>query len=129
MKPQQEKITSFSKLHCWQEGHKLVLLVFQITRVFPREQQFVLVSQMTRAAISITSNVAEGFSRGSFKEKLQFYYIAQGSLTELQNQLLISRDVGYISKIQFMKLAEQSIVVHKLLSGLIRYAKMSIKNI
>jgi len=129
VKPQQEKITSFSKLHCWQEGHKLVLLVFQITRVFPREQQFVLVSQMTRAAISITSNVAEGFSRGSFKEKLQFYYIAQGSLTELQNQLLISRDVGYISKIQFMKLAEQSIVVHKLLSGLIRYAKMSIKNI
>ncbi len=123
------KIQSFTDLNTWQEGHKLVLLVFQITRVFPREQQFVLVSQMTRAAISITSNIAEGFSRGSVKEKLQFYYISQGSLTELQNQLLISRDVGYISKIQFMKLAEQSIVVHKLLSGLIRYARTSMKNI
>jgi four helix bundle protein len=80
---------------------------------------------MCRCAISVTSNIAEGFSRKSSKEKIQFYRISLGSLTELQNQLLIAKDINYLPKEEFNKLAEQTIEVSKLINGLIR----SLKNI
>ena len=92
-----------------------------MTDAFPAREQFGLVSQMRRCAVSITSNVAEGFSRKSEREKKYFYFIARGSVTELQNQLLIARDVGYISSMQFNKVASQAIKVHKLINGLSRY--------
>ncbi len=75
---------------------------------------------MRRAAVSITSNIAEGFSRNTSKDKCQLYTIAQGSLTELQNQLLIARDIGYIKEEGFRKIAEQTVVVNKLINGLKR---------
>ena len=75
---------------------------------------------MQRAAVSITSNIAEGFSRKTNKEKYQFYSISQGSLTELQNQLLIARDLHYLRKDVFNLLANQTISVSKLLNGLKR---------
>jgi len=79
-------IKSFTDLQVWQEGHQLVLLIYQITKTLPKEEKYCLIDQMRRAAISITSDIAEGFSRHGFKEKLQFYYMALGSVTELQNQ-------------------------------------------
>src|SRR5574340_1256822 len=99
-----QKIQSFTDLNAWKEGHKLVLMVYQITRIFPKEETFRLVSQLCRAVVSITSNLAEGFSRNSTKEKLQFYFISLGSLTEIQNQILIARDLKYISKEKFNEL-------------------------
>ena len=75
---------------------------------------------MRRCGISITSNIAEGFSRNSSKEKIQFYYISLGSTTELQNQLLLVRDIGYLGKEMFVVLAEQSVKVSKLVNGLIK---------
>jgi len=120
---QGEKITSFTKLNAWKEGHKLALLVYKVTKQFPKDELFGIVSQMRRCAVSITSNIAEGFSRQSYKEKIQFYATALGSVTELQNQLLISKDVGYISFSLFTEVAKQSIVVHKILNGLIRKSK------
>jgi four helix bundle protein len=81
---------------------------------------------MRRCAVSITSNIAEGFSRQSKKEKVQFYSMARGSLTELQNQLLIAKDIGYLEKSEFDLLAQQTILVHKLLNGLIRSIRNSI---
>lgn len=119
----EEKITSFTKLDAWKEGHKLVLLIYKITKCFPNDELFALVSQMHRCVVSITSNIAEGFSRQSYKEKIQFYSTALGSVTELQNQLLIAKDVGYISKSVFVEIAHQSVVVHKILNGLIRKSK------
>ena len=82
------KIKSFTDLQVWQEGHKLVLLIYKVTKKFPKEELFGLTNQIKRAGVSITSNIAEGFSRQSYKEKLQFYYMSLGSLTEIQNQLL-----------------------------------------
>jgi four helix bundle protein len=79
------KIKSFSDLDAWREGHKLVLNIYQITKLFPKEELFCLTNQLRRAGISFTSNIAEGFSRQSFKEKRQFYSMALGSLTEIQN--------------------------------------------
>ena len=90
------KITSFTDLHSWQIGHELVLSIYKITTDYPKAELFALTTQMRRASVSITSNIAEGFSRSSWKEKYQFYSMALGSVTELENQLLISRDIGYI---------------------------------
>jgi len=77
---------------------------------------------MRRCTISIGSNIAEGFSRQTKKEKIQFYFISKGSLTELQNQLLVSRDVGYLSDEDFRNVAEHTETVHKLLNGLMKTA-------
>ncbi len=122
------KIKSFTDLDAWKEGHKLVLTIYNITKSFPREEMFGLVSQIRRCAVSITSNIAEGFSRQSYKEKAQFYFIALGSVTELQNQLLIAKDVAYITEKQFQDIAKQTIVVHKIVNGLIKSSKAIIHN-
>jgi four helix bundle protein len=116
-------ITSFTQLDAWKEGHRLVLAVYKITKTFPNAEQFALTSQMRRCAVSITSNIAEGFSRQSYKEKVQFYAMALGSVTELQNQLLIARDVGYMSLLRFKEIAEQSVIVHKIINGLLKKSK------
>src|SRR3989344_5324923 len=112
-----KKIKSFTDLYAWKEGHKFILLIYETTENFPSNERFALINQMRRAAVSITSNIAEGFSRQSQKEKIQFYSMAKASLTELQNQLLIARDIGYLAKEDFAKLANQSVQISKLLSG------------
>lgn len=112
------KIKSFTDLYAWKEAHKLVLMIYSATKAFPKEELYALADQMKRCAVSISSNIAEGFSRHSKKEKNQFYSMSKGSLTELQNQLLVARDVGYLNKEDFKTLAEQTVHVHKLLNGL-----------
>lgn len=117
------KIRSFTDLKVWQEGHQLVILIYRNTKNFPREEIYSLIDQMRRAVVSITSNIAEGFGRKSYKEKIQFYYLAQGSLTELKNQLLIARDLKYLSERDFQEIAKKTNEVHKLLQGLITKSK------
>jgi len=101
----------------------LVLLVYGATKTWPSDEKFGLTNQIQRAAVSITSNVAEGFSRSSHKEKTQFYRTALGSLTEVQNQLLISRDLKYVDNKTFNEIALQTVVVSKLINGLIKSVK------
>jgi len=115
-----KKIRSFTDLIAWKEGHKLALEIYSLTKDFPKSESYVLVDQMRRCAISITSNIAEGFSRKTKKAKSQFYYMALGSITELQNQLLIAKDIGYLTKEEFYGAADQTIKVHKLVNGLIK---------
>jgi len=91
-------IYTFKDLDAWKQGHVIVLEVYRCTKTYPREEQFGLVNQMRRAAISVTSNIAEGFGRQTGKDKAQFYTIAKGSLLELQSQLQASLDLGYIPK-------------------------------
>lgn len=117
---EKHKITAFTDLNAWKEGHNLVLMVYKLINSFPPEEKFALAGQMRRCVVSITSNIAEGFSRQTKKEKLQFYSIAKGSLTELQNQLIIARDVKYISELIFKEIAEKTSVVGRLLTGLIQ---------
>lgn len=128
MNQESSKIKSFTDLHVWQESHWLVLEIYKHTQKFPKEEQFGLTNQIRRAVVSITSNIAEGFSRNSYKEKIQFYSMALGSVTEVQNQLLIARDISYITQDKFKKLAEQTIVVNKLLNGIIKSSKTMIRN-
>lgn len=117
------KIQSFTDLQTWKEGHILVVSIYKETGMFPQKELFSLIDQMRRCVVSITSNIAEGFSRQGKKEKVQFYYTAKGSLTELQNQLLVAKDVGYLSKEKFNQLAQQTVTVGKLLTGLIKSGK------
>lgn len=117
---EKKKIKSFTDLEAWREAHKLVLMIYKATEEFPKKEIFCLVSQMRRAVISISSNIAEGFSRNTVGEKCQFYGMALGSLTELQNQLLVSRDVEYISKKEFIHIANRTVSVAKLINGLKR---------
>lgn len=117
------KIKSFTDLKVWQEGHKLVVVVYKITKGFPKEEVFGLVSQMRKAASSVTANIAEGFGRRGYKEKIQFYYLAQGSLTELKDQILIAEDVGYLDKEDFEVLVNRANEAHRLLQGLISKSK------
>lgn len=117
------KIKSFTDLIVWQKGHELVLMIYKTTDSFPPKEQFSLTSQMRRAAISVTSNIAEGFSRQSQKEKVQFYSMAKGSLTELQNQSIIARDINYLEKDSFIELTNQSTEIGKMLNGLIKKIK------
>lgn len=117
------KIKSFTDLDTWKEAHKLVIGIYRLTKDFPNEEKFGLVNQMRRAAVSITSNIAEGFSRQSLKEKIQFYFMSKGSNIELQNQLLIAKDVDYLNKEIFDRVAKQSVTVNKLINGLIKYCR------
>jgi len=119
-------IQSFTGLQAWKEAHKFVLMIYKITNEFPKSEIFGLTSQIRRAAVSISSNIAEGFSRKSPNEKIQFYHIALGSLTETQNQLLIGRDVTYIPLSAFGTAASQSTTVSKLINGLIKSQKQRI---
>jgi four helix bundle protein len=121
-------IQSFTDLKVWQEGHKLVIMVYTITKTFPKSEMYSLVDQMRRSAISITSNVAEGFGRQSFKEKLQFYFLAQGSLLELKNIILVARDVGYLKPKEFDELAVQANTTDKLLRGFLQKTKTFIND-
>lgn len=116
----QKKIRKFTDLNAWREAYKLVLLIYKYTDNFPQKEIFALVSQIRRAVISITSNIAEGFSRRTRKEKVQFYFMALGSLTELQNQIIIAKGVGYLKDTEFQILDRQTEIVHKLINGLIK---------
>jgi four helix bundle protein len=120
---EKKSIRSFEDLTAWQEGHKLVLLIYRLTKSFPREECFGLTSQLRRAGVSITSNLAEGFSRASRKEKLQFYTIALGSLMEVQSQLLLSRDIPYITKEAFEEAYPMTTSTRRLILGLKRSAQ------
>lgn len=119
------KIESFTDLRVWQEGHALVVLIYKETEKFPQSEVFGLTSQMRRAAVSFTSNVAEGFARISTKDKLHFYAIARGSLIELQNQLLIARDIGLLGTEIYATIYDQTVIAHKLLNAFAKALKNS----
>lgn len=116
-----KKIKSFTDLIAWQEAHKLVLMIYKITKNFPKEEMYALSDQIKRASVSISSNIAEGFSRKTSKDKRHFYYQALGSLTEVQNQLIIAKDVKFIDRKCFDTVAQQTISVSKLTNSLIKY--------
>jgi four helix bundle protein len=122
------KIKNFTDLVAWQEAHKLVLIVYKLARKFPEDEKFGLTIQIKRAVVSITSNIAEGFGRNMYRDKTQFYVRALGSVTEVHNQLLVARDVGYITADDFRRATDQSIAVNKLLNGLIKSSKSLISN-
>lgn len=105
-------------LDAWQQAMRLVKMTYQVTQSFPRDERFGLISQMRRAAVSIPSNLAEGSARNTKKEMAQFVGVAKGSLSELETQMLISSELGYLAPQH--DLFAQLERVAQLLSGLHR---------
>ena len=103
----------------WQEAINLVGLIYQCTADFPREEVFGLTSQMRRAAVSVPSNIAEGAARNGKREFVQFLGVARGSLSELETQVIISRDLGFLTS-SVSELSEKIERLFKLINGLIR---------
>ena len=114
----QTKIERFEDLEVWKKSHKLVIEIYNITKKFPNEEKFGIVSQMRGAAISIAANIAEGFKRRTPKDKSNFYNISQGSLEELKYYLILSRDLGYLQSDNEMQNLSESI--GRMLYGLVK---------
>lgn len=111
--------TDTNKLLVWQKSHKLVLKIYEITKFFPKDEQFGLTSQIRRAAVSILSNIVEGKARGSKKDYRRFLLISRGSLEEVKYQLLLAKDLRYISYEVYMEILDITNEVGKMLNGLI----------
>lgn len=97
------KIQSYKELIVWQKSIILVKEIYKITKNFPKSELLTLVNQIRRAAVSISSNIAEGYGRRSHKEYLQFYSIAYGSALEVETQLIISKELGFVDQAEFDK--------------------------
>ena len=93
---QRPKIRSFKDLEIWKRGIKLVENIYAATQNFPKEEIYGLASQLRRAAVSVPSNIAEGFSRASNREYKQFLYVSRGSCAEVITQIIISRNLNYM---------------------------------
>jgi four helix bundle protein len=114
------EITHFTHLNAWKKNHELVLEIYKITKKFPGEEMFGITSQIRRAASSITANIAEGYGRYHYKDKVKFYLISRGSSSEVQDFLITARDLEYISKKDFDRIKIISFEGYKLICGLIR---------
>ena len=108
------------ELLVWQKAMQLVVDVYNLIRLLPKEETYGLSDQMRRAAISIPSNIAEGNARSSQKDMVHFLYIAQGSRAELKTQLELCELIGYISKERLEPVLMQTQEIGRMLSGLIK---------
>ncbi|MGI9648914.1 MAG: four helix bundle protein [Acidimicrobiia bacterium] len=108
----------FRRLKVWGQAHQLTLDCYVATRPFPQGERFGLVSQIRRSASSVAANIAEGCGRDTSKEFRRFLSIAAGSVTELRNHLLLSRDLGLMGPDTFRELDGQAASVRKMLAGL-----------
>jgi four helix bundle protein len=108
----------FHNLKVWQKGHELALAVYEATREFPQAERFGLASQVRRAGVSIPSNIAEGCGRD--RELSRFVHIALGSASELQYQLLLARDLSYLTSGEHDQLEARVTEIKKMLSSLVQ---------
>ena len=120
---QKEKVKTYRDLLIWQKSMILVTKVYNTSKKFPNDEAYGLTSQIRRCAISIPSNLAEGYGRNSTNEYVRFLRIATGSLYELQTQMEISFNLHYIDRSEFDELYEQSREIERMLSSLIRKLK------
>lgn len=118
-----EKIKSFKELRIWQKGIELVKDIYKLTANFPKEEVYGLTSQMRRSAVSIPSNIAEGFKRFHSKEYMQFLHIALGSAAELETQIIISKELGFINESELQSVSENIDHLSKMISALLNKLK------
>jgi four helix bundle protein len=114
------EIKSYKDLLIWQKGIKIVVIVYELTEKFPKEEQYALTSQLKRAALSIPSNIAEGYGRNSTQSYIHFISIARGSLFELETQLIIAEKLKLIKNEKlFAELMNQIIEESKMINSFI----------
>lgn len=114
------ELKNHKDLNVWQESIEFVTKIYSITHQFPKEEIYGLTSQIRRAAVSVPSNIAEGAARKSKTEFKQFLYISLGSLSEVETQLIISKNLEYIDKTTYDNLNHKVISIRKMITGLIK---------
>ena len=115
---------NYEKLNVFQESHKFVLEIYEITKAFPAEEKFRLIDQLIRAAYSIPSNISEGNSRNTTKDYINFLYMARGSDNEVKYFLLLSKDLNYINNEEkYLELTDKIENIIKMLNDLIKSLK------
>jgi len=114
-------VKDYKELEVWKKGILLVLQVYELIKVFPKEERYALTDQIKRAAVSIPSNIAEGASRNTTKEFVQFLYITLGSASELETQMVIAEKLCYMKSDS--KLLSEITVIRKMLNALITSLK------
>ncbi len=115
--------TGFERLEVWQQSMKLTKDIYQLTRTFPKEEQYGLISQLQRAAVSIPANIAEGRGRFHKKEQVQFFYNARGSLYEVMTLLKLSVQLNYVTQHSHQETETLCLQILGKLSGLINSMK------
>jgi four helix bundle protein len=113
-------LRNYKDLDVWQKAYTFCLHIYQATKDFPAGEKYGLTSQIRRAVISIPSNIAEGYGRKNLPEYIQFLHIAYGSLCELETQLLLSIDLGYLTNTEKERLIEDISTIERMLKALIR---------
>jgi|TARA_B110000908_G_C9875042_1_gene280057 four helix bundle protein len=121
--------SEYYNLDVWVESRLLSVKIYNLTKNFPKEEQFGLTSQIRRCSISVPSNIAEGCGRNTPKDTIRFLYIARGSLYELETQLFLSSDLGFIKKSELDDVLEHVVVCKKLINGFIKYYNKLAANI
>jgi len=115
-------IKRFEEIRAWQEARELSCLVYQKTRLSPFAKDFGLKDQLQRAAVSVASNIAEGFARNGNKEFAKFLWIAKGSAAEVQSQLYTAKDIGYITDVDFKQVYDKAesciVLIYRFLKSL-----------
>jgi four helix bundle protein len=119
--------TSYREINSWKKARLLTTQIYTLTNTGPLRRDFGLKDQMRRSAVSVMSNIAEGFGRGGNREFIHFLSQARGSVLELETQITIALDVEYINEDQHEVLADSCQTIKKLIGGLIRYLQKSDK--
>jgi four helix bundle protein len=120
VKGSSEMLKNYKELNVWQKSYKLCLHIYKITKCFPKDEMYGLTSQIRRSAVSIPSNIAEGYGRKTTLEYVRFLYIAYGSVCELETQTMISGDLGYVEKERLQELREEIGDVERMLKAMIK---------
>ncbi len=113
-------LKNYRDLKVWQKSYRLCLDLYRITKKFPKEERYGLTSQIRRAAVSIPSNIAEGYGRKTTADYLRFLYIAYGSIGELETQLLLSGDLNYVNQENLKALKDGTEEVERMLKAMIK---------
>lgn len=110
----------FRTLNAWKKGYELTLVIYRLSKKFPKEETYALASQLQRAAVSVPANIAEGYERNHRKEYLQYLYIAKGSLGVVETYLLLAKDLGYLSENEYTATSQLRDETARIIKGLIR---------
>ncbi|RYF25668.1 MAG: four helix bundle protein [Flavobacteriales bacterium] len=111
----------YTDLEVWKKARMFTTYIYKLTSSFPKEETYALISQLRRSAVSVPSNIAEGSGRQHPKETIQFLAIARGSLYELETQIYVSFDIGFITEVQLSECIAQIEILGKLINGYIRF--------
>jgi four helix bundle protein len=113
-------LKNYKELKVWQKSYELCLTIYKITKEFPSDERYSLTQQIRRCAVSVPSNIAEGYGRKSTPEYVRFLYIAYGSICELETQILLAGDFGYIKSEQLIRLQKDIEEEERMLKALIK---------